>query len=72
MLGGEATDTLMEDRPGVVKRAFQIAKSGAVANISELHNILTAEGYPGSAQSLAGRSVASLLARMIVASRLPR
>jgi hypothetical protein len=62
----------MEDRPGVVKRAFQIAKSGTVANLSELHDILTMEGYVDNAQSLAGRLVASQLARMIVASRLPK
>jgi hypothetical protein len=35
----------MEERPSVVERAFQIAKSGAVANMAELSAQLTAEDY---------------------------
>ena len=59
----------MEERPGVVQRAFQIAKSGDVANISALHKQLTDEGYTNNAQSLSGRSIASQLSRMIVSAR---
>jgi hypothetical protein len=59
----------MEDRPGVVQRAFQIAKSGDVANMSALHKQLTAEGYTNNAQSLAGRSIVNQLSRMIVSAR---
>jgi hypothetical protein len=35
----------MEERPSVVERAFQDAKSGAAANIAELSAQLTAEDY---------------------------
>jgi hypothetical protein len=57
------------ERPGVVQRAFQIAKSGAVADIAALLAQLAAEGYPGSAQTLAGRSVSQQLLRMINEAR---
>ncbi len=60
----------MEDRPGVVQRAFQIAKSGKVANITALRKQLTAEGYANSAQSLAGRSLSNQLSRMIAEARM--
>jgi hypothetical protein len=61
--------TTMEERPSVVERAFQIARSGRVANIIELRELLTAEGYPNSAQSLAGRPISSQLTRMITEAR---
>jgi hypothetical protein len=62
-------DTMMVERPGVVQRAFQIAKSGKVADVAALRAQLTGEGYPNSAQALAGRPISSQLARMIVAAR---
>jgi hypothetical protein len=60
----------MEERPGVVQRAFQIARSGNVANMSALRKQLTAEHYTNNAQSLAGRSISNQLTRMIVAARM--
>jgi hypothetical protein len=60
----------MEDRPGVVERAFEIARSGVVANTSELREQLTAEGYAETIQSLAGRSISTQLTRMITEARL--
>jgi len=60
----------MEERPSVVQRAFQIAKSGNVANMSALHKQLAAEGYTNNIQSLAGRSITNQLSRMIVAARM--
>ena len=67
------TDTASSDappeRPGVVQRAFQLAKSGAVANIAALLAQLTAEGYENCAQTLAGRSVSQQLTRMINEAR---
>lgn len=60
----------MEERPGVVQRAFQIARSGTVANMSALRKQLTAEGYANNAQSLAGRSLSNQLTRMIAAARM--
>jgi hypothetical protein len=60
----------MEDRPGVVGRAFEIARSGIVASTSELCDQLTAEGYADTIQSLAGRSISTQLSRMITEARL--
>jgi hypothetical protein len=62
-------DKIMDERTGVVQRAFQIAKSGAVTDISSLHAQLTLEGYLNTAQVLAGRSVSQQLARMIAEAR---
>jgi hypothetical protein len=56
---------LMKDRPSVVERAFQISKSGIVANMDELHARLTAEGYSDNAQYLAGRSILKQLKLLI-------
>jgi hypothetical protein len=61
-----------QDRPGVVQRAFEIARSGKVANVAELHAALLREGYAGAQQSLAGRSVSNQLARMIVEARIAK
>jgi hypothetical protein len=54
------------ERPGVVQRAFEIAKSGEVAEIAALNAKLAAEGYVGSIQTLAGRSILQQLTRMIL------
>jgi hypothetical protein len=59
----------MDERPSVVERAFQIAKSGKVANVSALRAQLSGEGYSNSAQALAGRSISSQLTRLIVQAR---
>jgi hypothetical protein len=61
---------MAEERPGVVERAFQLAKGGTVATMSELNSRLTAEGYVDSARSLAGRSIANQLSRMMGEARL--
>jgi hypothetical protein len=53
----------------VVERAFQIAKSGKVANVSALRAQLSGEGYSNSAQALAGRSISNQLSRLIVQAR---
>jgi hypothetical protein len=54
------------ERPGIVQRAFQIAKSGEVADIATLNARLAAEGYANSTQTLAGRSILQQLTRMIL------
>ena len=59
-------------RPSVVERAFQIAKSGKVANVSALQAQLADEGYPNGVQALAGRALSSQLMRMINESRIAR
>jgi hypothetical protein len=61
----------MEERPSVVERAFQVAKSGAVANIAELSAQLTAEDYANSESFLAGRSIILQITRMIAEARIP-
>jgi hypothetical protein len=53
------------ERPGVVQRAFQIAKSGTAKDIAALNAQLAAEGYENSTQALAGRSILQKLTRMI-------
>lgn len=60
----------MEERPGVVERAFQVAESGAVADFAELNAQLTAEGYD-SASFLVGRSIVAQITRMIARARPP-
>ena len=60
----------MENRPGVVERAFEIARSGVVADTSELREQLAAEGYAETILSLAGRSISTQLSRMITEARL--
>ena len=57
------------ERPGVVQRAFQIAKGGEVADIAALNAQLAAEGYADSTQILAGRSIRQQLTRMILEAR---
>jgi hypothetical protein len=59
----------MEPRAGVVERAFEIAKSGAVASVAALRVVLKAEGYANSAQVLAGRALTIQLTRMITDAR---
>jgi hypothetical protein len=56
----------MPERPSVVQRAFEIAKSGQVADIAALNAQLAAEGYANSTQILAGRSIKGQLTRMIL------
>lgn len=59
----------VEERPSVIERAFQIAKSGTVASVAELTEKLTAEGYANAGQILGGRSLSLQVTRMIVENR---
>jgi hypothetical protein len=59
----------MEQRAGVVQRAFEIARSGKVAGIAALRSQLTEEHYVNNAQFLAGRSLRNQLARIIIEAR---
>ncbi|MDB5735970.1 MAG: hypothetical protein JWN16_2607 [Alphaproteobacteria bacterium] len=61
---------MAEERPGVVERAFQIAKSGTVASVADLSAQLEDEGYPNNAHLLKARSIAYQLSRMITESRM--
>ena len=60
---------VLENRPSVVERAFQIAKSGKVANIAALRKQLTDEGYANAVQALAGRSLANAFCAAVSADR---
>ena len=62
----------MAERPSVIERAFQIAKSGKVADMPALHKQLLEEGYATAAQALAGRSLVNQLGRMMAEARTPR
>lgn len=63
---------MTEPRTGIVERAFEIAKSGDVASITILRQILTKEGYPNIAQVMAGRSLKLQLTRMITEARMAK
>jgi hypothetical protein len=56
----------MTDRPGIIERAFQVAKSGKVGNIKELRLQLAEEGYSNVTSALTGRSLAQQISRMIL------
>jgi len=56
----------VNDRPGVIERAFQLAKSGKVGNISDVRTQLAGEGYSNADIAVTGRSLAHQLSRMIV------
>jgi hypothetical protein len=62
----------MKVRPSIVQRAFEIAKSGTVANTTALQAQLTAEGYPNSVEILAGRTISMQLSRIIHEGRVGR
>ena len=59
----------MSDRPSIIERAFQVAKSGKVSNIKQLRQQLAAEGYPNAANALTGRSLQQQLSRMITEAK---
>jgi hypothetical protein len=60
----------MPERPSVIERAFEIAKSGQVADIPALREQLTVEGYSGHAAILGRRALSSQLTRMIAEARM--
>jgi hypothetical protein len=62
----------MEERVGIVQRAFQVAKSGKVSSVIALRAQLTGEGYLNTAQALAGRSILNQLTRMIFAAQMSK
>ena len=59
----------VNDRPGVIERAFQIAKSGKVGNIKDLRTQLAEEGYSNVTVVLTGRSLGQQISRMIVEAK---
>ena len=59
----------LADRPSIVERAFQVAKSGKVSDIKQLRKQLADEGYSNAATALTGRSLQQQLSRMIVEAK---
>jgi len=59
----------VNDRPGVIERAFQVAKSGKVSNIKDLRTQLAEEGYSNATVVLTGRSLRQQISRMIVEAK---
>jgi len=59
----------VETRAGIVERAFEIARSGAVTNIGDLRRALAKEGYANVAQVLSGRSLKLQLMLLIADAR---
>ena len=59
----------MNDRPGIIERAFQIAKSGGVVNLQDVRTQLAREGYSNVSAALTGRSLGQQIARMITDAR---
>ena len=62
----------VDQRAGIVERAFEIAKSGDAANITALRTVLTKEGYSNVAQVLGGRSLKLQLMRMITEAQMAK
>ena len=59
----------VNDRPGIIERAFQVAKSGKVSNIKDLRTQLAEEGYSNVTGVLTGRSLRQQISRMIVEAK---
>jgi hypothetical protein len=62
----------VEQRAGIVERAFEIARSGAAADVRILRAMLVKEGYSNVAQVLAGRSLKLQLTRMITEATMAK
>jgi len=61
-----------EDRPWrltTLERAFELAKSGRFANVSEIRSCLVAERYDAVSSQISGKSLVSQLDRLIASSR---
>jgi hypothetical protein len=61
----------MSDRPGIIERAFQVAQSGRVANITALKKQLRDEGYLAVQSYLGGAGLDRDLRRACLAARKP-
>jgi hypothetical protein len=61
----------MNDRPGIIERAFQVARSGRVANITALKRQLRDEGYLSVQSYLGGAGLDRDLRRACQAARQP-
>jgi hypothetical protein len=60
----------MDHKISALERAFQLARSGQVANIEEIKLKLKREGYEVNAAAYGGQSLRSQLRELIKAARL--
>jgi hypothetical protein len=59
----------MDPKVSALERAFQLARSGQVANIDDIKKQLKLEGYEVSAAAYVGLSIRSQLRALIKAAR---
>jgi hypothetical protein len=62
----------MDSKISALERAFQLARSGQVANIDDIKKKLKQEGYDVSAAAYVGLSIRSQLRALIKAARIDR
>jgi hypothetical protein len=62
----------MDSKVSALERAFQLARSGQVANIDDIKKKLKQEGYDVSAAAYVGLSIRSQLRALIKAARIDR
>lgn len=58
-------------RPGIIERAFQLARSGEFGTISDVGKRLRQEGYERVDLHLAGGSLRAQLRQMLVVTEQP-
>jgi len=56
-------------RPSTVERAYELARSGRYATVSEIRLRLRAEAYHDAVAQLEGRAIVADLRRLMVAAR---
>jgi hypothetical protein len=60
---------MIDGSPGIVERAYQIARTGRAADVNELKAILKSEGYFNVAGQLAGPVLLRALRDLCIAAR---
>ena len=56
-------------RPGIIERAFELARSGDYPTVSELKRRIRSEGYVAVDSHLHGASISAALRKICVAAR---
>jgi hypothetical protein len=59
----------MSGRPSTVERAFELARSGACANLKEIRSRLSREGYLDANVQISGPALARQLGELIQTAR---
>ena len=60
---------MINSAPGIVERAYQLARGGRAANIDEIKAILKQEGYFNVSGELAGPALLKALRNLCAAAR---